>query len=346
MRIEYVRMRQRKMLLCVLLAATTEALRPPAKVVVLDAYTATAGVFGDRDAAWRPALRAGDELVVYDRTAPSDVVERLSGADVAVVNKVLVTDSLLKAVPSLGLVSVTATGVNNVDLEACATRGVAVTNVPAYSTPSVAQHVIACVLDFTNKIHFQTAAVKDGAWLNSPDFCCFPERTIEIAESVFVVVGGGATGTAVATAASALGADVRVVSARNRPALDDALAEADFVSLHVPLAPETENLVDAAFLDALKPSCCFINTARGPIVDEGALLAALKNDGLAAAYLDVLAEEPPRKDSPGAALIAHDRCFVTPHTAWATDQSRRRLVDTACASIAAFLRGDELKYQV
>ena len=347
MRIKYVRTQQRKMLLlCAFLAATTEALRPPAKVVVLDAYTATAGVFQDRDAAWRPALRAGDELVVYDRTAPSDVVERLSNADVAVVNKVLVTDSLLSAVPSLGLVSVTATGVNNVDLEACKSHGVAVTNVPAYSTPSVAQHVIACALDFTNKIHRQSAAVRDGAWLNSPDFCCFPERTIEMAESVFVVIGGGATGNAVATAASALGADVRVVSARDRRSLDAALADADFVSLHIPLAPETESLVDAAFLNALKPSCCFINTARGPIVDEGALLAALKNDGLAAAYLDVLAEEPPRKDSPGAALVAHDRCFVTPHTAWATDQSRRRLVDTACASIAAFLRGDELTYQV
>ena len=118
------------------------------------------------------------------------------------------------------------------------------------------------------------------------------------------------------------------------------------MSLHIPLAAETERLVDASFLSRLKPSCCFINTARGPIVDEGALLAALNDNGLAAAYLDVLAEEPPRKDSPGAALIAHDRCFVTPHTAWATDQSRRRLVDTACASIAAFLRGDELKYQV
>ena len=115
------------------------------------------------------------------------------------------------------------------------------------------------------------------------------------------------------------------------------------MSLHIPLAAETERLVDASFLSRLKPSCCFINTARGPIVDEGALLAALNDDGLAAAYLDVLAEEPPRKDSPGAALVAHDRCFVTPHTAWATDQSRRRLVDTACASIAAFLRGDELK---
>ena len=347
MRIKYVRTQQRKMLLlCVLLASTTEALRPPAKVVVLDAYTATAGVFQDRDAAWRPALRAGDELAVYDRTAPSDVVERLSNADVAVVNKVLVTDSLLSAVPTLGLVSVTATGVNNVDLEACEKHGVAVTNVPAYSTPSVAQHVIACALDFTNKIHRQSAAVRDGAWLNSPDFCCFPERTTEVANSIFVVIGGGATGTAVATAAGALGADVRVVSARDRRSLDAALAAADFVSLHIPLAPETENLVDASFLSRLKPSCCFINTARGPIVDEGALLAALNDDGLAAAYLDVLAEEPPRKDSPGAALVAHDRCFVTPHTAWATDQSRRRLVDTACASIAAFLRGDELTYQV
>ena len=346
MRIDDVRMRQRKMLLCALLAATTEALRPPAKVIVLDAYTATAGVFGDRDAAWRPALRAGDELVVYDRTAPSDVVERLSNADVAVVNKVLVTDSLLSAVPTLGLVSVTATGVNNVDLDACKKHGVAVTNVPAYSTPSVAQHAIACVLDFTNRIHRQSAAVRDGAWLNSPDFCCFPERTTEVANSIFVVIGGGATGNAVATAAGALGADVRVVSARDRRSLDAALAEADFVSLHVPLAPETENLVDAAFLGALKPSCCSINTARGPIVDEGALLAALNDDGLAAAYLDVLAEEPPRKDSPGAALVAHDRCFVTPHTAWATDQSRRRLVDTACASIAAQERGDELTYQV
>ena len=112
------------------------------------------------------------------------------------------------------------------------------------------------------------------------------------------------------------------------------------------LEPSTVGAVSTAELALMKPTAFLVNTARGPIVDEGALLAALNNDGLAAAYLDVLAEEPPRKDSPGAALIAHDRCFVTPHTAWATDQSRRRLVDTACASIAAFLRGDELKYQV
>ena len=333
------------MLLCALVA-TARALRPPAKIVVLDGYTATAGVFEDRETAWRPALRDGDELVVYDRTAPSDVVGRLEGASVAVVNKVLITDAVLSAVPSLGLMSVTATGVNNVDLRACGKRDVAVTNVPAYSTPSVAQHVMACALDFTNKVHGQSAAVKGDAWSNSPDFCCFPERTVEIAGSIFVVVGGGAIGAAVAAAAGALGADVRVVSARDRPALDAALAEADFLSLHVPLAAETENLVDAAFLNALKPSCCFINTARGPIVDEDALLAALNDETLAAAYLDVLVEEPPGKDSPGAALIAHPRCVVTPHTAWATDQARGRLVDTACASIAAFLRGDELAHRV
>ena len=185
-------------LLCVLLA-TTEALRPPAKVVVLDAYTATAGVFQDRDAAWRPALRAGDELVVYDRTAPSDVVERLSNADVAVVNKVLVTDSLLSAVPTLGLVSVTATGVNNVDLDACKS-----TASPSRTSPRIPPERRAARTRARSTSRTKSTAERrrQGRRLAQlAGLLLLPERTTEIAEASFVVIGGGATGNAVATAA-------------------------------------------------------------------------------------------------------------------------------------------------
>ena len=317
-----------------------------AKVVVADGFTATERVFADRRAAWAPAVRAGvDELVVFDRTAARDAADVLAGATVAVVNKVAITADLLDELPDLELVCVTATGVNNVDLGACEERGVKVCNVPAYSTPSVAQYVAACLLDSAVALPSQAAAVKGGAWAESKDFCAFPASTVELAGKTFVAVGGrGAIGSAAAGIAEALGMDARAVSCRGdgAGAMDRDLRAADFVSLHVPLAEETADLVDRQFLDKLKPGAVLVNSARGGLVDEAALLEALDDGRLRRAYLDVLKEEPPSLDSPSHRLTQHPAAVVTPHTAWATNEARTRLVDVAVSNVRAFLDGKPL----
>ena len=319
-----------------------------AKVVVADGFTATANAgFASLRDAWLPAVGDGDELEVHDRTAPGDVVAVLDGAAVAVVNKVRITDAVLAALPDLGLVCVTATGVNNVDLDACARRGVLVSNVPAYSTPSVAQWVAACLLDAAVALRPQAGAVAAGAWAASPDFCAFPERTFELRGRTFVAVGRGAIGEAAGAVAEALGMAVVFARAPGRGGdggeLARALAAADVVSLHVPLADNTARLVDGRFLAALKPGAILVNSARGGVVDEAALLAALDEGSLERAYLDVLDDEPPSDPaSTSARLAAHPRTVVTPHTAWATNEARQRLRDVACGNIRAFLAGDPL----
>lgn len=310
-----------------------------AKIVVLDGYTATAGLYADPADAWAGAMGVEDTLVVYDRTAPADTLERLDGAAVAVSNKVAFDSAAFAALPDLRLVSITATGTNNVDLAAAKAAGVAVCNVPAYSTASVSQYVAACLLDDAVRLGAQRAAAK-SAWPAAPDFCCFPEPTSELAGKTLVLIGRGATGAGVAAIAAALG--MRVIFARlaGRAGdldLGDALGIADYVSLHVPLAPETADLVDGAFLRRMRPGAVLINAARGGCVDEAALADALDAGGVAAAYLDVLKREPPPRD---CRLLAHPRAFVTPHSAWSTREARGRLVAAAAADVRAFLAGD------
>jgi glycerate dehydrogenase len=313
------------------------------RIVLLDSFAADQG-----DTAW-PDLRPLGELVVYPRTPPDLVQERCAGAEVLLTNKVVLSAELMDALPELRYIGVTATGTNVVDLDAARARTLAVTNVPAYSTESVAQLVMAMVLHFAVDVAGHDAAVKAGRWAQGPDFCFFLQPLRELAGKTLVVVGFGAIGKAVARMAAAFGmkviaAQVPGSSAADRVPLADALPLADAVTLHCPLTSATRGLVGRDFLGSLKPGAILINTSRGPVVDESALLEALRDGVLGGVGLDVLATEPP---GPGHPLLDpaapwSRRLVVTPHLAWGTVEARRRLATCVAANVAAFIAGEKL----
>jgi glycerate dehydrogenase len=314
------------------------------RIVILDSFAADQG----DDTMWT-ALRALGELVVYPRSADADVVARCAGATAALTNKVPFAANDFAALPELRYVGVLATGTNVVDLVAARAAGVAVTNVPSYAAASVAQQVLALVLHFSQDVAGHAAAVKAGAWAASPDFCFFTTQMFELAGKTMVLVGSGAIGGAVARIAEALG--MRVVraavpgsptrAAGERTPLAEALPAADVVSLHCPLTDATRGVVDAPFLAALKPGAILINTARGGLIDEAALIAALDDGRLGGVGLDVLTVEPPPADhpltDPRAPWAA--RVVVTPHVAWGAIEARRRLAAVATENLRVFLAG-------
>lgn len=282
---------------------------------------------------------------MYDRTTPSQVRERIAGAQVVVTNKVGLEADLLDETQDLQLICVAATGYNNIDLEAAGRRGIAVCNARAYATPSVVQHVFALILSLSTRLYDYRRWVRTGNWPHSAQFCSLDFPIREIAGKTLGVVGYGELGRAVAQAAEAFG--MRVLIAQ-RPGTDTApagrlpltelLPQADILTLHCPLTAETENLIDRRALAQMKPDALLINAARGGIVDEQALADVLRAGQLGGAGIDVLSEEPPRH---GNALLATDipNLIVTPHVAWASLESRQRLMDQVTANIAAFLAG-------
>lgn len=311
------------------------------KTVILDSYTAA-----PEPGAW-DALHVLGDVVVYERTAAEDVVQRAYDADAVLVNKVKITHEVMEALPRLRYIGVLATGYNVVDLEAARQHGITVTNVPAYSTMSVAQMVFAHVLDITNSVAHYTAAVREGQWTKAKDFCLYDTRLRELDGLTMGIVGMGNTGTAVARLAQAFGMKVMAVSSKSDETLHEMgieraenyealFAAADVLSLHCPLTPETHHLVNAARLALMKPSAILINTGRGPLVDEAALAEALNSGRIFAAGVDVLEEEPPRHGSP---LMSAHGCRITPHIAWATEAARQRLVATAMENVRAFAMG-------
>lgn len=308
------------------------------KIVILDAYTAAP------DSRVWEVLRAVGETVVYERTAPEQVVQRARDAEAVLVNKVKITREVIEALPMLRYIGVLATGYNVVDIETARQRGIVVTNVPAYSTMSVAQMVFAHLLDITNGVTHYTASVRDGRWTGAEDFCFYDKPLIELDGRTMGIVGLGNTGTAVARMAQAFGMRVVAVSSKPHDVLremdiervasyEDLFSCADVLSLHCPLTSETRHLVNAGRLALMKPSAILINTGRGPLVDEFALAEALNSGRIYAAGVDVLAEEPPRQGSP---LMSARNCRITPHIAWATVEARQRLVDTAIDNVRAF----------
>jgi len=313
------------------------------RIVLLDSFAADQG-----DTSWAE-LRPLGEVMVYPRTPPRLVRERCEGAQALLTNKVVLSDELMAALPDLRYVGVTATGTNVVDLDAAKARTIAVTNVPAYSTESVAQLVFAMILHFTFDVAGHDAAVKAGRWAQGPDFCFFLHPLQELAGKTLVVVGFGAIGKAVARIATGFG--INVIAAQvpgsasaDRVPLAQALPAADVVTLHCPLTPATRGLVDSRFLAALKPGAILINTSRGPVVDEAALRDALRAGHLGGVGLDVLATEPPAADHPLLDKTAPwaARLIVTPHLAWGTVEARRRLATCVAANLAAFIAGDRL----
>ena len=310
------------------------------RIVILDAFTTNPG-----DLDWGPVAALG-ELAVHDRTPDDRIVARAAGAEAVLTNKTPLTAATLAALPGLRYVGVLATGVNIVDLAAARAAGVAVTNVPGYSTPGVAQAVLALVLELTNQTGRLAASVRAGRWQACDDFCYWDGELVELEGLTFGIVGYGAIGRRVAGIARMLG--MRVVAAsRSRAAgtsadgveflsLDEVFRTADVVSLHCPLTSETARLVNAERLATMKPTAYLINTARGGLVDEQALADALAAGTIAGAGLDVLTAEPPRAGSP---LIAAPNCVITPHVAWATRKARARLIAAAAENLAAFQAG-------
>ena len=311
------------------------------KIVELDGYAANPG-----DLSWDGFKELG-ELTVYDRTAPEDVLERAKGAQVILTNKVLITAELMDQLPELRYIGVLATGYNVVDIPAARKHGIVVTNIPAYSTMSVAQMVMAHLLNITNQVALHSEAVKQGEWQHNKDFSFSLTPLIELDGKTLGIVGLGNTGTATARIAQRFGMRILAYSSKSSEALqqmgiekaesyEQLFREADVLSLHCPLTEETHHLVNTERLSWMKPTAILINTGRGPLVDEAALAAALNEGRIMAAGVDVLEEEPPRKGSP---LITARNCYITPHIAWATKAARTRLLNIALENIRAFLNG-------
>ena len=311
------------------------------KIVELDGYAANPG-----DLSW-DGLRELGELTVYDRTAPEDVLERARGAQVILTNKVVITEELMDKLPDLRYIGVLATGYNVVDIPAARKHGIIVTNIPAYSTMSVAQMVIAHLLNITNQVALHSDAVKQGEWQRNKDFSFSLTPLIELDGKTLGIVGLGNTGTATARIAQSLGMRILAYSSKSADALkemgiekadsyEQLFREADVLSLHCPLTEETHHLVNAERLKLMKPTAILINTGRGPLVDEAALADALNEGRIMAAGVDVLQEEPPRNGSP---VLNARNCYITPHIAWATKAARERLLNIAVANVKAFMEG-------
>ena len=314
------------------------------KIVILDGYTANPG-----DLSW-DGLKGLGELEVYDRTAPEQLLERAKDAEILLTNKVIIDAKAMAALPSLQYIGVLATGYNVVDIEEAHKRGIAVTNIPAYSTMSVAQMVMAHLLNITNQVALHANAVRNGEWQASPDFSFSKSPLIELDGLTFGIVGLGNIGKQVAQMAQSMGMKVMAVSSKSEEVLremgirkasnyEQLFSEADIVSLHFPLTDKTRHLVNSERLALMKPTAILINTGRGPLLDEQAVADALSAGKLYAVGVDVLEKEPPRKGSP---LISAPRCFITPHIAWASAAARRRLIDIATQNVAAFMQGKTL----
>lgn len=307
-------------------------------ITILDGYTANPG-----DLTWSDMAALGN-LTVYDRTMPDQILDRAADSEILLTNKVILDAETINRLPKLRYIGILATGTNVVDIEAARKRGIVVTNVPSYSTMSVAQSVFALLLAFTNSTEHYTRQFHEGAWVKSPDFCFIDSDLTELAGKRFGIVGYGSIGHAAGRIAAAFGMEVYASSSKPQEAIpevrklsvDEIFASCHVISLHCPLTPDTYHIANAARIASMRSDAILINTARGPLVDEDALAAALKEGRIRGAGLDVLGQEPPRADNP---LIKAPRCIVTPHIAWATKEARQRLIDIATGNIRAYLAG-------
>lgn len=308
-------------------------------IVVLDGFTANPG-----DLSWEE-LKALGNVTVYDRTSPSETVTRAAEADVVLTNKVVVGRKEMEQMPHLIYIGVLATGYNVVDVEAAHERGIIVSNVPSYSTESVAQMVFAHLLTVTNRTEHYAQENRNGRWTKNKDFCYWDFSHMELSGKLFGIVGLGNIGQRVAAIAHAFG--MRVCAYTSKPEkllpsyvekkpLMELFSECDIISLHCPLTTDTRHLVNSQTLQKMKPSAILINTGRGPLVDDEAVAAALANGRLAAFCADVLTEEPPKMTNP---LLSQPRAFITPHIAWATKEARIRLLQVAIDNVRSFLSG-------
>ncbi len=307
------------------------------RIVVTDADT----VLGD--GVNLDELKTLGEVAVYGLTSPEELPARIADAEIVLCNKTPMTAAAMAAAPQLRYIGLFATGYNNIDLAAAKARGITVCNVPGYSTEAVAQHTFAFILAHLNRVGEYNATVAAGDWVKSRTFSYFPLPLAELAGKTIGIVGYGAIGRRVAEIARAFCMRVLVYTRRpcgdptvEQVALDDLLARADVVSLHCPLNEQSVGMMNAAAFARMKPGALFINTARGPLVDEAALRAALDSGHLGGAGLDVLCMEPMAADCP---LFGAPHCLITPHIAWAGRETRLRLLGIVVANVRAFLAG-------
>ena len=308
-------------------------------IVILDGYTANPG-----DLSWQGLEEIG-EVTVYDRTKADETVARAADADIVLTNKVIISREIIAQLPRLKYIGVLATGYNVVDIEAAHERGITVTNVPAYSTESVAQMVFAHLLTVTNRTEHYAIENRNGRWTKNPDFCYWDFPHMELAGKTFGIVGLGNIGRRVAEIATAFGMHVKALTSKSADALpaniekttlESILSTSDVLSLHCPLTDKTRHLINRETLQQMKPTAILINTGRGPLVDDQAVADALSGGRLAAFCADVLTEEPPKADNP---LLKQPNAYMTPHIAWASKEARVRLVQVATDNVRAFING-------
>lgn len=295
-------------------------------IVIFDGYTINPG-----DLSWDKLDALCDKLTVFDSTSEDKALSRLTGNEILMTSKCPITRELMENSPQLKYIGCTATGYNNIDVEAAADLGIAVTNIPAYSTDAVAQHTIALMLELANHVALHNASVQKGDWAENPYFCYWKKPVTLLSGKSLGIVGYGAIGKRVAEIARALGMEIRIYSQD-----PSATMKSDFISLHCPLTKENQKMVNAEFLINMKPGAVLINTARGGLVDERALADALKTGFIGGAALDVLAEEPPSENCP---LIGLDNCIITPHIAWSPKEMRQAVIDILADNLQSWLVG-------
>ena len=299
------------------------------KIVLLDGHTINPG-----DLSWAKLEALCDEFVVYERTPADLLEERIGDCDVLMTSKCFITRQLMEHAPNLKYIGSTATGYNNIDIAAARDLGIAVTNIPAYSTESVAQHTIALLLELTNRVGLHDASVQAGDWCRCEHFSYWKSPVVLLAGKSLGIVGYGSIGRRVAGIAEALGMTVNVYS-RDR----EAAIRSDVVSLHCPLTEENAGMINAGFIEQMKPGAFLINTARGGLVDEEALASALRSGRLAGAAVDVLSREPASEDNP---LLGLPNCIITPHIAWVPVEMRQKIIDVLAENLIDFNKGGTL----
>ena len=309
------------------------------KITVLDGYGLNPG-----DLSWEPIAQLG-ELTVFPRTSAEEFYAHAEGADILLTNKTLITAEHIDRLPDLKYIGILATGYNVVDINAARERGIIITNIPAYSTRSVAQMVFALLLAITNRVEHYAEENRKGRWSRNPDFCYWDTPLMELAGKKMGIVGLGHTGMATARIALAFGMEVYACTSKSplqlgtdirKSTMEELFSACDVISLNCPLTPETHHLVNPHTLALMKPGAILINTGRGPLINEQDLADALNNGTIYAAGVDVLSQEPPRADNP---LLSARNCYITPHIAWASTAARERLMQIMLENIKAYQDG-------
>lgn len=297
------------------------------------------------DMSWKPFEEIG-QITVYPRTAPEEVVAHVGDADIVLTNKTVFNADVISQLPNVKYIGVLATGYNVVDTEAAHRRGIVVTNIPAYSTDSVAQMTFAHILNITNRVGYYAAKNSDGEWSRCPDFCYWDTPLTDLSGKTIGIVGLGHIGSKMARLAQDFGMDVFAYTSKNaadlpaginKTTLDGLLGISDIITLHCPLTPSTRELINKESIKKMRRGAILINTGRGPLVNEADVAEALQEGRLGAYGADVMCSEPPAADNP---LFAQPNAYITPHIAWATVEARERLMAIAVNNLKAFVSGN------